>query len=894
MGSRGEPALNYEQGLERSSKNLRFNGGNENGEPDGTSYSKVIDTPWPNPNYGGGYNGNNGGGYGYEAPDWQKFSYGVLNESLEHHPGYDCGCEGMEHPHQQQERKTNAMGTVQKLIGGNGGGSGSWYDHLEKRGLEAAAPLMKRDAERANDDGWPDHIQQKAMKMMKSASSMQDRGQALMDSDPQYNKKKVATPAPAAIPAVPALPADIPTVPETEPEVEVVEVDEIPDISEIPEIDDEEEEEEPEPVVAPTPKRKTVPAKGKGKPKAAPEPAAAPAPAPKKVGPKIIKEDDEDPMMRNELPKPLEKTKKPKAPKQARPAPKNSKQTPKKKGRKPQQDNMPQQGRNAKQGAKKDSKEEKCWRNGKGEKKGKGGDRSDENSGKKASKIVNKRDAIPDPIPEAEPEADAKMSSFDASNQQVQKPPGNPAGRLRADRGAGKKPERPNLNQSCPRKPEGGALGKGKGKAVSMESEIREHFDEGYVEEIITEMCEYDVEEEEPIEGSLRKRQTVNRRVLPCGPPTTIRRILGSGEVLPTPVAVAAAPAAPMVTHAHAVGAPAIEHFVAAAELPVNVVNNRLDNPIDSSLLCHQNSHGQLQIAAFPAEHFFPEHFPEHHGGHPAAAPAAHHQSFPSAVPVSHHNSAPFVHENAVSPMAHHNTHHNAHHDAAVPCIHENAAVSCTHQSCAHPQAAAVPVVQKVITEFVTMTKIVEVPVPGPTATEHISVEHMIEKPVTRVQTVEHRVSFPVTHTRQVTLPVITQVHTKKVEVPVTRVLTKEIAYPVTSCTTEVIRETVFPEVHAVPKEREIEVVRVVEEEKQIWGEVEVTKQVPVTKTILVCPVCECCEDECDCGTFDVAEERSDFKSPASGLEQVARNAEAIEAMIKKAFPGELAAQAAQ
>jgi hypothetical protein len=193
----------------------------------------------------------------------------------------------------------------------------------------------------------------------------------------------------------------------------------------------------------------------------------------------------------------------------------------------------------------------------------------------------------------------------------------------------------------------------------------------------------------------------------------------------------------------------------------------------------------------------------------------------------------------------------------------------------------------------VEKTKTIEVSRPG--TTELISFEHLIEKPVTHIQTVEHRVSFPATHTRLVTLPVVTQHHTKKIEVPVTRMVTKEIAYPVPSCTTtEIIRETIFPEVHAVPREREIEVVRVVEEEKQIIGEVEITKTVPVTKTVLVCPICDECEDKCDCGTFDVEEEETEVKSPASGLDQVARNAEAIEAMIKKAFPGELAVQAAQ
>lgn len=57
------------------------------------------------------------------------------------------------------------------------------------------ASLSKRD--------WPEHIQEKALKMMDSASSMQNKGQKTIDNDPSYQESlraKNPAPEPAAAP----------------------------------------------------------------------------------------------------------------------------------------------------------------------------------------------------------------------------------------------------------------------------------------------------------------------------------------------------------------------------------------------------------------------------------------------------------------------------------------------------------------------------------------------------------------------------------------------------------------------------------------------------------------------------------------------------------------------
>ncbi|KAA8902587.1 hypothetical protein FN846DRAFT_891452 [Sphaerosporella brunnea] len=1013
--SAGEPVIHYEQGPEKTTKNMRFLGGDE-GSGDGASYTKVVNNPRPKPREENNANGQ---------PDWQKFTYGVLNEAIEHHPGNERQEAGV-----PAERKTDAMGKVQKLIGSNGGGGTSWYDHLQKRGLEMDAALVKRDADAdaQSADSWPDHIQQKAIKMMKSAASMQDRGQALMESDPAYGKAKMKD--------ANAVPASA--------EEQIAEA-----VEEAEEAEAEAEAEEEAAIAAPpAQKRKTVPGKGaKGKGKKAP-----PAPAPeKKVGPKINKkEEDEDPLMRNELPERVESKKKPKAPKspkQNSPPAQNTKTKPARGGKNKDQlqpDNMPQmQLNNSKKGkgnggkggkgkspsvekrdaitepepeaiAEPESEAVAAAQRNKAPAKAPAPKKSSPNKsgstkatpknskfkpanggnqpkntrqfhqggsggkGKGKGKSVNsqslgKRDAIPEPEPEATAEAVAEpeaafnngKAAAEKNNKQKdekEKPQGNAAGRLRAN-----KPGRPSMNQSRPKK--GGAIGKGKGKAVSMESEIRPHFNEGYVEEIITEMCEFEYEDEgkegegEVVEGSLRKRQTVNRRVLPCGPPTTIRRVLGA-----TPSTVAPIPAPPAVTchdEAPAFDAPTRIH---AASHDGNAQHDTSDLTYNQGAPAPAPSHGQAYHVDVvsedhqsypPKEHapgqqyapapqhsleyssatqqyapvpsVGPQHYysaaPQHYASAPSQeyAPAPQHHVAESHV-VEHHRvpesyavGFPIPESYAFAfPVPAYSQEHAQHHAPQSHSADNQVAEKHSEQHhfvehhVSEPQpvempAPAAPVyilppaatttVRQIVTQYVTVertqektttvrvelekTTTIEVAIPG--RTEMVSIDHLIEKPVTHVETVVSHAQ-PVTHTRHVTLPVVT--HTKKVEIPVTKVFTKEIAYPVTS--TEVVRETIYPEVRAIPREREIVREEEIVEEELVISEIEITTNVPVTRTCLVCPICDCEEAECECGTFD-NEERKEHEGPAWGLEEVARNADAIEQMVRKVLPDEFA-----
>ncbi|KAF8545497.1 hypothetical protein BDD12DRAFT_10917 [Trichophaea hybrida] len=434
----GTPSLVKEQDRGKSSKNLKFTG--EGGEGDGTGYTKVINNPRKTSSKDGGNSGDS---------DWNQFSYGVVSDTLVHHDPYDEALV-------DGERRTNAMGKIQKLLGGNG--NANWYENLHKRDLDSG--LEKRER------GWPDHIQVKADKMMKSAAAMQDRGQTLMDND-QYKAKK----EPQAAPAASAAPA---------------------------------REQE----------KKAVPGSGaKSSNKNAPQPSTAPS-----------KKKDDDPMMRKELPKSSGNTKKPNQPKpnqpkQSRPSP-PTKQKPARGGKNQRyQENSPRQQRG------------------------------------NAPRIqtLEKRDAAPEPAAVADPEAVKGRSGDKVSPNKGGKNASRPEGGKGKGGKGGKSPQqidnnnkggkppkgpggiRPNkINQSRPKKNKAGA-GKGKAVAMAMEEDICEHFEDGYVENIIYEMCEAEVEEEE---SGLQKRQAVNRKVLPCGPPVTIRRVLGA-EAAPTPAPVA-------------------------------------------------------------------------------------------------------------------------------------------------------------------------------------------------------------------------------------------------------------------------------------------------------------------------------------------------------------------
>jgi len=704
----GEPSLVKEQDRGKSSKNLKFTG--DGGDGDGTGYTKVVNNPRKSSSKGGDSSGHS---------DWNQFSYGVVSDTLVHHDPYEATpVDG--------ERRTNAMGKVQKLIGGNG--NANWYENLHKRDDSS---LEKRD------QGWPDHIQAKADKMMKSAAAMQDRGQSLMEND-QYKAKQ-------------------------------------------------KEQTAPPPKTAPAPEqKKAVPGSGaKSSNKSAPPLAAAP---PKKK--------DDDPMMRKELPKSSGNTKKPKQLKQNRPPP-TKQQKPVRGGKNNKvQSNSPQQQRG--NSPRVQTLEKRDAAPAPDAVKGRSGDKSPSKTGKNT--------------PPAQAGKGKGGKSGKAPHQNNNNKGGKP---LMGSKGPGGK-VRPNINQDRPNKKDGAGAGKGKQVAIAMEEDIREHFEDDYVEDIMYEMCEVGEEEE----GGLWKRQTVNRKVLPCGPPITIRKILGA-EAAPTPVPV------PVPVHA-----------------PAAVVDPVANGPVYAQGIgANQIADGQVQIQA------------------------PRYQAPVQAAPVQ---------------------------AAPVQMI-----VTQTVQ-----QQVQVPGP----TQYVT--KAIQVPVPGPTQVVEKLVEKLVEKPV--VQTVVQNVPYAVTRTQQVPYAVtqtqqvqvtqqvnvpypVTKVQnipfpvTETQKVQVTQQVTKAVPYPVTQ--TQKVFETIIPQVKVIPKEREIIHEKEIHGEKNVLENVEVIKKVPITKTFLVCPVCEQPEGKCDCGTFAPAEVAPEYKGPAAGLEDVARTAADVEAFFKAHLPEGILAQ---
>lgn len=267
------PSLVKEHDRGKSCKNLKFTG--EGGDGDGTGYTKVVNNPRKTGKQEGGRDGQS---------DWDKFTYKVASDALVHHDPH-----GAPGALAVPGRRTNAMGSIHKLLEGYEGSN--WNKDLQKR------------------EEWPEHIQLKAEKMMKSAAAMQERGQGLMEKDGPKGKQASANNAPPAdnsLPASKALPAPpAPTAP-------------------------------PAP---PVPQKKAVPGSGaKSSVKNAAD--AAPASPPKKK-----KKEDADPLMRKELPQSTGNTKKPKQPKQSRklaPAPTKQKPARGGKAQKPQS-NSPQQ-----------------------------------------------------------------------------------------------------------------------------------------------------------------------------------------------------------------------------------------------------------------------------------------------------------------------------------------------------------------------------------------------------------------------------------------------------------------------------------------------------------------------------------------------------------------------
>lgn len=113
-----------------------------------------------------------------EPENWNSFTLGVVSDTLVYHDPYENREGGF-------ERKTNAMDKIEKMMGREYG----------KKDTKSRRSLGKRD--------WPEHIQEKALKMMDSASNMQTKGQKTIDNDPAYQESlraKNPTPEPAPAP----------------------------------------------------------------------------------------------------------------------------------------------------------------------------------------------------------------------------------------------------------------------------------------------------------------------------------------------------------------------------------------------------------------------------------------------------------------------------------------------------------------------------------------------------------------------------------------------------------------------------------------------------------------------------------------------------------------------
>lgn len=763
-----------------TTKNLKFSG---NGQEAGDGYTKVVNNPRRTETKDGGTDGQS---------DWNQFSYGVVSDTFVHHDPYaTSGGDVVD-----GERRTNAMGKIQKLMGGNGqrswDNSSSWdVPRLEKRGTD----VEKRD------QAWPEHIQAKAEKMMKSAASMQDRGQSLMEADPAYQgNQKPASKAPGTAPSVPEKKKSI-----------------VPGKKNAP-------------APPPAPEKKGVPGKGKKEP--APKPAAA-----KEEEEEEEEASDDDPMMRNELPAKSGNAKKPK---QVRPAPEQQQAKKPARGGKDKkyQSNSPKQGKRPS---------------------AKGG-------------RLTKRDAVPEPEAEA-----VKGRSGDKVSPNKGKGRGG-EGRQGGGKQSGGPPShggqspsgrvRPNINQDRPQKkkdreaataaasqPEN-KRGKGKGKALAIEDNVRDRFDEEYVDEVYYNECVVDedtmeyYEEEDVAEGSLRKRSiTTNRKVLPCGPPITIRKVLGAAAATAAPVAIHA----PVAAHAQS-------HAVAKAAAPAPVVHQIPDGQIQDNLKQIQYVTVTIQAAAqtVTVDRVV--------------------QAAAQTVTVEKVVQAPaqiqYVTRQVQSP-------------AETVVVQAPAQVQYVTVN----KEVKVPVTAIVKEkEFVVQTVVKNQPY---TLTEKINVP--VTRQVTSFETETVAVAVPVTQTQVVNQPV-TRIYT--VKLPVTQTeqviqqVTEQVAYPVTQTQVQKVYETLYPSIKAIPKVIEVVHEKEIIGEKQVTTNVEVVSQVPVVKTRVVCPVCEEESDVCECGTFDGPSGNEECR-PAAGLDCVPRTAKELEAFFKAQLPDEFDAAAA-
>lgn len=121
-----------------------------------------------------------------EPDNWNSFSLGVVSDTLVYHDPYENREGGF-------ERKTNAMDKIEKMMGRD----------YSKKDIKNKRSLGRRD--------WPEHIQEKALKMMDSASNMQTKGQKTIDNDPAYQeslraKNPAPEPAPPPKPTFPVAP----------------------------------------------------------------------------------------------------------------------------------------------------------------------------------------------------------------------------------------------------------------------------------------------------------------------------------------------------------------------------------------------------------------------------------------------------------------------------------------------------------------------------------------------------------------------------------------------------------------------------------------------------------------------------------------------------------------
>ncbi|TGZ81665.1 hypothetical protein EX30DRAFT_252843 [Ascodesmis nigricans] len=778
---------------------------------------------------------------------------------------------------------------------------------------------------------WPEHIRNKAERMMKAAEVMQARGSKMLATEEDDTTKKQTTE-------------------DVEDEYEdAVEDSNIANADEEYEVEEEEMAPQPSVVARKRPARpaqkpvqpvdpmpdymmpQTSPQTARWKapeqpttaaPKKAPK-KKTPAPAPVVPGPNKKKnqrptpapaqeKEKEDPLMIGELPERSGKVKHPKKPKSARPSPQQESQPQRKKPVKSakksqQQDNLPNQ------------------------------------SGIKKPRIQNvKRDEIVPPHLVDTMLSEGKMKKMGKMNNMRPQIKGSAQNPSQGSKGSAQNPiqgskgasggmkktgrTRPSVNQDRP------------GKKKSQHSKR---------------------------EPSLGKRAAIpeadpdaqNRRVLPGGPPVTIRRVLGAGEPAPTarpapvnhavqnqaasgvyqipdgqvqvggggavavqvvdgqvqfPAVVAPVPVVPQVVlppQTITVNVPGPVQTVVKPQVVEKIVTQvqTIERPVHHTQLVHQTATVVKQV---PVEHTVVQNVPVYHT-QIQNVPVYHTQI--QNVPVYHTQiqNVPVYHTQTQSVPVYHTQIQSVpvHHTViqSVP-VHHTVIQSIPYPVELYHTATVVSSVP-----FAVQHTVVEkVPYPVQT-TVAIPVKHtVVEKvPYAVETTVVQSVPVPVRHTVVQSVPVevkqtatATAIVSYPVRITITpEAITKIVSAPTvtqmaTTIQTAVEYETIVEQATkvvervAIPSSSPVAIKKEIHGHKDIVSTIETCKNVPVTKTICVCPSCDQTEEHCGCGTFDncVGPECSAAHCTVmTELECIPRTPKEIEEFVRSHLPSEFA-----